>query len=359
MNALRIAVVGAGHLGKIHARLLKTLPQVDLLGIVDPSEDARSRAFRELEIPVHSDYHPFLERLDAVVVAAPSSLHHAIGMELLQRRIHVLMEKPLAATAGQAEELVQAAAASSVVLQVGHVEQFNPALLAARPRLVTPHYVEAVRTSSYTFRSTDIGVVLDLMIHDLDVILSLVSSEVTKVDAIGMKIFGPHEDIAQARLNFANGCVANLTASRVSHQAQRSLRLFAPEQLTTIDFAQGTATIVQPAAPVRERKLDAERMTVEEKLHYKERLFHDFLPLEQLAPPAINAIQEEQRAFIESIRSGTPVCVDGRQALYALQVAERVVDAIALTQSRSAAPLQGPHWQTAPARYVDPHRRAG
>ena len=366
MNAVRIAVIGAGHLGKIHARLLKSQSHVELLGIVDPDEAARRRASDELGIPVHGQYRPLLDQLDAAVVAAPTSVHHAIGMELLERGIHVLMEKPLAAHAAQAEELVQAAARNQVVLQVGHVEQFNPALLAVRDRLVPPSYVEAVRTSGYTFRSTDIGVVLDLMIHDLDLTLSLVQSTVTEVHAVGLKIFGPHEDIAQARLTFANGCIANLTASRVSHQAYRTLRLFAPEQMATIDFGQGTATLVQPTAQICQQKLDVGQLSLEEKLHCKERLFQDLLPLEQITPPAINAIQEEQRAFVASIRSGEPVRVDGRQALEALVVAEHILHEIAATQqartsasARVPAPLPGPHWYATPARFPDPRRRAG
>ncbi len=226
MNRLRVAVIGAGRLGGFHAQKLAQLPEVELVGVADPVESQRSRVAAECRTAAFADYRELCGRIDAAVVAVPTRLHHALGKELLRRGIHVLMEKPLTPTAAEADELVALARRQRLVLQVGHVERFNPALAAASPHLRSPHYLEAVRASGFTFRSTDVGVVLDLMIHDLDVVLSLVRSELRRVDAMGISVLGGHEDVANARLEFANGCVAALSASRVSYEPVRHMQIW-------------------------------------------------------------------------------------------------------------------------------------
>src|SRR5262245_15209090 len=225
MNRLRVAVIGVGHLGRIHARLMAQASEAELVAVIDPSSEARAAVGAELKIPALAHYQSLLGQIDAAIVATPSRLHHAVAIDLLKHGVHVFVEKPMTLNVGDASDLIAAAAAHDLVLQVGHVERFNPALLAATPHLSEPKYIDAVRSGPFTCRSVDIGVVLDLMIHDIDVVLSLVGDELVSVEALGAAVFGPNEDWAQARLTFEGGCVANLFASRVAWQAQRTMQI--------------------------------------------------------------------------------------------------------------------------------------
>ncbi len=216
---LNVAVIGAGHLGKIHARLLAQVDGARLVAIADPVAESRRQIASETGAADVADYRDLIGHVDAVIVAAPATLHHAIGLELLQRGIHTLMEKPLATTLAAANELVWAADWHGAVLQVGHIERFNPALAQVRPLLREPRYIRAIREGSYSFRSTDIGAVLDLMIHDIDLALSLVEVPVRDVSAIGFAIMGADEDMAQARIEFATGAVAEFERSRGSAES--------------------------------------------------------------------------------------------------------------------------------------------
>jgi predicted dehydrogenase len=249
------------------------------------------------------------------------------------------------------------AAARRLVLQVGHVERFNPALVAAQPHLAEPKYIEAVRAGAFTCRSTDIGVVLDLMIHDIDVVLSLVQDEVSQVQALGAAVFGPNEDWAQARLTFAGGCVANLSASRVATRPQRSMHVAACDRFATIDFASRTAQLMQPTEAVLTGQVDVNRLSPPEKTHLKDHLFSDYLPLTDLPVVETNALLEEQKQFLAAIRSGASVSVSGHDGRRALDVAERILVAIAAhrwdasydgtigPRPEPAEPiLRGPHW---------------
>jgi len=213
---LRLAVIGAGRLGGFHAQKAAANPDVELVAVVDPVPAARNRVAAECHTRALADYRGLVGAIDAAIVAAPTRLHHRIGMDLAGEGVHLLVEKPLCSRLAEAEELVERAEKQGVVLQVGHVERFNPAFAAAAPYLVEPKYIEAVRASGFTFRSTDVGVVLDLMIHDIDLVLSLVGSPVQRVEAMGVSVLGGHEDAANARIQFASGCVATLSASRVS-----------------------------------------------------------------------------------------------------------------------------------------------
>ncbi|MDP6719778.1 MAG: Gfo/Idh/MocA family oxidoreductase, partial [Pirellulaceae bacterium] len=253
MKRLRLAVIGAGHLGRIHTRLAQSLDQFEVVAVIDPLQAARSQIAAEFDVPVCCSHSEVIDKVDAAIVATPTKYHHVVTTELLESGVHVFVEKPLTPTPDKAEELVALAREQEVVLQVGHVERFNPALCAVLPSLGNPKYVEAVRTSGYTFRSTDIGAVLDLMIHDLDIILSLMKSDLVAVQAIGMSMFGGHEDMAQARLQFADGCVANLTASRCSYVAQRHMQVFTETGYANIDFAQHTAKYIRPHESIMRR----------------------------------------------------------------------------------------------------------
>jgi predicted dehydrogenase len=359
-NPIRLGVIGTGYLGRIHVRLARDLKDAELVGAADPDPAARERIETELGVATFADYRTLAEQVDAAIVAAPTPLHLAIGLDLLDRGLHVLMEKPLAASAEQAARLADAADRSGAVLQVGHVERFNPALAAARPHLSQPKYIEAVRYTPYTFRSTDVGVVLDLMIHDLDIVLSLLpGASVRSVEALGVSVLSRHEDVAQARLVFDNGAVANVSASRVSYAARREMQIWTPDGFASVDFAQRSASVVRPSSRVAQRRFDEAALGPDEKERLKGRLFDELLVREELACQDRNAIADEQADFIESIQRGRSPHVTGRQGHRALVLAEQVLAGVASHRwDGRAAGRIGPLAE--PASPVEiPYRAAG
>ncbi len=357
---LRLGVVGAGHLGTIHTRLLRTIDDVELVGVSDPSPQARRRITDELQVETWEDHRPLLGRVDAAVIAAPTRDHYWIGMELAEAGVHLLVEKPMTATVSEADALIRAARSRNLVLQVGHVERFNPAFTAAA-NVAKPRYIEAVRASGYTGRSVDVGVVLDLMIHDIDLVLTLAASELVDVDAVGTAVLGPHEDMAHAHLRFANGCRATLNASRTSYQPQRKMHIYGEQSYAGIDFAAGNAKIIRPSERVRRRQIDVQQLSPDERRQLQERLFTDLLLVEDVTVEKRNAILDEQHDFVISIHSGQPPQVTGQHGRDALAVAERILAQIhePHPSARRAAPPQGPHWDLVPQRASQPIRKAG
>jgi predicted dehydrogenase len=325
VTPLRVAVIGAGHLGRIHARIASGLDEIELVAVADPLAECRERVAAEAHTRPVADYRELVGEIEAAIVATPTGTHHPIGVEMLAGGIPLFMEKPLAADSTAATELVNLARRQGLVLQVGHVERFNPALAWAASEVRDPKYIEATRTSSYTFRSTDIGVVLDVMIHDLDVVLALVNSTVTEVEAVGISVLGGHEDIATARLAFASGCVAQLTASRVSPEQRRTMNIFTSRSTTSINFATHEASLIKPREDVLRRKFRVDRLSAEERAYWKEHLFEELLVRTQHAAAKANAIQEEQRDFVTSIRTGKTPRVDGSAGRDAIAVAELIL----------------------------------
>jgi len=369
MSKVRVAVIGVGHLGKIHAKLLSQVADAELVGIVDPAPEAR-RIAAELNVAAHVDLAPLLGQIDAAIIATPSRLHHAVAHDLLQHGIHVFVEKPLTLNVGDADDLVAQADARQLVLQVGHVERFNPALVAAAPHLTEPKYIDAVRSSAYSCRSTDVGVVLDLMIHDIDVVLSLVQDEIAAVEALGAAVIGPNEDWAQARLTFAGGCVANLSASRVAWQSQRAMQVICRDCVAGIDFGARQAKLMRLSDAVLDQQIDVSLLDSEQRTHLKDQLFTEYLPLSELPVAETNALLEEQRDFVTAIRGDADVRVTGRDGRRALDVAERILTCIAAhrwdgsvtgpigPRFESREPLlRGPHWQK--SRQPVSRRKAG
>jgi predicted dehydrogenase len=371
---LRLAVVGAGHLGRIHAKLARELEGVELVGVVDQAEEAALQLASECDVSSFTNVAEIAGQVDAAIVATTTTTHHAVGCQLLRDGIHVLMEKPLASNLAECDELVRLAEQNSVVLQVGHIERFNPALDQALPYLRGLRYIDAVRYSGYTFRSTDIGVVLDLMIHDLDLAMTLAGAPVADVSAFGLSVLGRHEDVARARLHFTNGVIADLSASRVSYQAMRKMQVWTSRAHVNLDFATRTAVIAQPSAIVRQGRFNPDQLSLVEKSRLKDRVFEELIPLRRLEAGAVNALVEEQRDFVAAIRTRREPRVTGRQAREVIAVAERVLASLAVArwQSESAEPttgqwpeavpaappqhgedspdiLGGPHWRRAPA----------
>jgi predicted dehydrogenase len=366
VNRLRIAVVGAGHLGRIHARLLAEMSEVELVGVVDPVAAAREQVAADCHTSAYADHRALLGRVDGAVIATPTRHHHAVALDFLRQGTPLLIEKPLAADLAQADELVSGAARHGALVQVGHIERFNPAFTAAAAHLAQPRYIEAVRASTYTGRSTDIGVVYDLMIHDIDLVVSLVGSKLDSVQAIGVAILGRHEDVAQARLEFANGCVVNLSASRVSfgEAPRRQMHVWSEHNFAAIDFGSRAAHLVWPCDAVLERKFDYETLSAEERATFKDRLFTEILRVEPLVVETRNALVDELHDFIGSIREHRQPRVTGEQGRDAVAVAEAILSCIrrhawdgqpAGPIGPLAAPalpiLRGPHWQApTPAR---------
>ncbi|HEX2495173.1 MAG TPA: Gfo/Idh/MocA family oxidoreductase, partial [Steroidobacter sp.] len=231
---LRTAVIGVGYLGRFHAQKYAQLPASKLVAVVDSDAQASAKVGAELGAPAFQDFREILDQVDAVSIAVPTPLHYPIGCELLDRGIHVLVEKPIAGTAAEAREMVAIAKARGCVLQVGHLERFNPAVVAAASRLKTPRFIESHRLAPFKQRGTDVSVVLDLMIHDIDLIQELVGAPIESIDAVGASVFSGEIDIVNARLRFAGGCVANTTASRISMKQERKIRIFQDDAYLSI-----------------------------------------------------------------------------------------------------------------------------
>ncbi len=322
MRKLRVAVVGAGRLGGFHAKKLAQFPHVELAGIVDPIVASRERLAAECGAAALADYRPLFGQIDAAIVAAPTQHHYAIAADLLNWGIHVLVEKPLCATAAQADDLVRLAKRHGAVLQVGHVERFNPAFTAALPVAANPKYIEAVRAGGFTFRSIDIGVVLDLMIHDLDLALWLVRSPVRRVEALGISVLGGHEDVANARIEFECGCVAAFSASRVSNEPARRMQIWSAAGHAAIDFAARKTTLVRPSEAILRRQFDAAALAAQPD---REQILKAHLPEETSHHDASDALALELADFIESILGRRTPRTPGEAGRDALALAERIL----------------------------------
>ena len=300
---IRVAVIGVGHLGKQHARLYAQLPGVELVGVADIIETRAQEIAGLHRTTPFTDYKDLFGKVDAVSLAVPTVDHARIGVDLVEHGIDVLIEKPIASSVEQAKAVITAAARSKRVLQVGHVERFNPIVTAAREAATRPQFFEIHRLAVFSPRSLDIDVVLDLMIHDIDIVLSLVPAPVREVRAVGIPVLSQKADIANARVEFEDGCVANFTASRISFEKIRKLRFFQPHDYISIDYASQTGTIVSlRMGRVIERKLE---------------------PLNE------EPLKRELAAFIECVQKRETPMVTGENGLRALELAMRINAAIA------------------------------
>jgi predicted dehydrogenase len=328
MKRLRVAVIGVGHLGKEHARILASLPEVELVGVADVNHEQAQTIARRHNTQAFSEYWPLLKTIDAASIVVPTSYHLQVAREFLKHGIPLLVEKPLACSVAEAQELVDLADKHGAILQVGHIERFNPAYEDLLGRRFQPKLVRAQRMGPFTGRSTDVGVVLDLMIHDIDLLLALVKASVRSVEAVGMSVFGKHEDIANARLHFVNGCVAEITASRASPTASRQMQIWGPEGYAEIDFATRKLTMVQPSDEVRRHGLDPARLDPASRSRIREELFTRHLELMTVDGKAQDQLTCELQEFVTCVQTGTTPRVSGYDGLAALGVAEQILQAI-------------------------------
>ncbi|MCU0721299.1 MAG: Gfo/Idh/MocA family oxidoreductase [Pirellula sp.] len=337
LSVPRVAVVGGGHLGRIHAKLLAANPGCELVCVADPDVNSRQLVSTQLGLATVADYKNLAGLVDGAVIATPTFLHHEVGMWCLNNNIHCLIEKPIATNSSEAKQLVDLANVEGLTLQIGHVERFNPVWTAAKESIDSHsiRYIEATREGCYTGRSTDIGIVLDLMIHDIDLILSIVPSSVERVHAFGWTVLGQHEDMAVAQLVFRNGTMAQLRASRVSESMNRCMQICADTELTKIDFAQGTVTRTRPHDDVLEGKRLADKLPPLERAKVKDVLFSDWLHKTENKPASANAIAMEHDEWLRAIRYGHDVTVPGIMGAQALHTAELIIDALSLGRSNS------------------------
>jgi predicted dehydrogenase len=357
MTRLRVGVVGVGHLGQHHARILASMPGVDLAGVADVRADRAEAVAERCATRAVSDYRLLLDSVDAVTVAVPTLLHREVAGVFLSRGIATLVEKPIAGTLAEAEQLARAARASGAVLQVGHIERFNPALRALEKLPIRPKYVSAERLSSYTFRSTDIGVVLDLMIHDLDLLLAMIAAPVRSVAAVGVSLFGQHEDVANARIEFEDGSVANVTASRASYAAVRKMRIWGAEGYASLDFWAKGATLVRPSEQLQRGRLELEGVDLTQPAVVKEHLFGKVLRVDRVQPEPGEPLALELENFVNAASGHERPRVSGDDAVRVMRLADQVLRSLeahewnadptegtaARVPSEAASVLQGPH----------------
>jgi predicted dehydrogenase len=328
MSCVRVGVVGVGHLGKEHARILSSLAEVELAGVVDVNAEQADAVASRCNTKAYSDYQSLLSGVDAVVIATPTTHHHAVASAFLRRGIHLLVEKPLTPTLAEAEELVDLAGHYGVILQVGHIERFNPAFEDLQNRPLRPRFIMGHRLGVYTGRSADIGAVLDLMIHDLDLALALVRSPVKTVEAMGVSVLGGHEDLAHARLTFANGCVADLAASRISLQPSRRMQIWASEGYVGIDFVKRSLTMVQPSPALSFHRTNQQPVDAGARQTLKSDLVgHQLQVLEKDCNQG-DQLTRELQDFIRCVRTGSRPRVSGEDGRDAIALAVRVIDSL-------------------------------
>jgi predicted dehydrogenase len=325
MTRLRLGVIGVGHLGKEHARILAGMADVELAGVVDAAPAQAEMIAQRCGTQAFVDHRALVPLVDAAVVAVPTINHYTIARDFLVRGIPLLVEKPLTDVVAEADELVSLAALQNVVLQVGHIERFNPAFEELQHRPLRPKFVTCERYSGFSGRSTDIGVVLDLMVHDLDLLLNLVRSPVRSVEALGVAVLGGQEDMAQARLIFENGCVANLSASRVHPAAVRRMNLWGPEGFASVDFAHRRLTLMQLARHLRQGRLDVGRMDPTALASLKVELFTRHIETQEVDCSGGDQLTCELRDFVQAVRTNGQPRVSGEAGRDALALADRIL----------------------------------
>lgn len=328
MSRVRVGVVGCGHLGSIHARLLAARADAELVAVVDPSEEARRRVAEAHGCRALAEPRELFDAVDAVVVAAPTVLHAEVSLPLLESGVDLLIEKPIASDVAAGRRIADAARRAGRVVAVGHVERFNPAWSAAVERCGRVVAVEASRLAPFTFRSLDVGAVLDLMIHDIDLVLSLEPGHLERVESHGIVATGGHEDAARARLTFSSGLVANLSASRINPTLTRCVSLWGTRGLVSADFNAKTVDAVAGSAEVLRGGFVADRVPPEDRAALKERFFSDVMPRETVGIPDTNAIRCEHDDFLAAVRTRGSARVPAAAGVAALEVATRILDAM-------------------------------
>ena len=326
MNKVKVGIVGVGHLGKMHTALLKEIDLAEVIGIHDLNQATAEKVGAELNLPVFKDREQLLQQVDAVSIVTPTTTHFDLAVHALQHNCHLFIEKPICALESEAEQLLQQVKEKNRVLQIGHIERFNPAVLALSDVEINPFFIESHRLAPFNLRGSDVAVILDLMIHDLDLILSLVKSKPLTIAASGVNVVSETIDIANARLQFENGCVANVTASRISAKKMRKMRIFQPNAYISLDFVDGFSEIYfipkEGQKTFNDGTLAFNLGQIGSGSEAKE------IKYNRLQKSGINPLKYELSRFLESIISGTQPVVSGDDGLAALHLANQVIEKI-------------------------------
>ncbi len=303
---IRTAVIGVGYLGQFHAEKYAQLDNAELVAVVDLDQERAAQVAEKVGTRSCADFREILGQVDAVSIVVPTQSHYEVAKAFLEKGVHVLLEKPITNTLAEADELIRIAASMKAVFQVGHLERFNPAVLALDGVVSKPGFIESIRIAPFKPRGTDVNVVLDLMIHDIDIIQNIVGSKVAQINSIGTPVFSEEEDIANARIQFANGCIANVTASRISLKSERKMRIFQPDAYISVDFQNKTFAVF--------RKGDGEMFPGVPNITKEEHSFGQ-----------TDALKSEIEAFLDSIATGKPPVVSGEDGRQALETALKII----------------------------------
>ena len=328
MAKIKAAVIGVGYVGKEHARIYHQMPGVELIGVCDMDEKRARALASSLSTQPFVNHKDLLDKIDAASIATPTKSHFQVASDFLRAGIPVLIEKPMTSSLEEADKLVALAQRQGVVMQIGFVERFNPVIEAVKKLDINPKFIEGHRLSPFSFRSADIGVVLDLMIHDIDIVLHLAGRGIKKLDACGVAVIGDKEDIANARITFATGCVANLTASRVATKALRRMRIFSPDSYVSLDFGLRTGYIYKKSDKLstwQDLKLTEDAATIADLKGYS---FDDLLDIREIPMGEWEPLQRELESFIHSVKTGEPPVVPAEAGRLAIATATQILQAI-------------------------------
>jgi len=323
MEKLSIGVIGVGHLGKLHSKMFKEISNCNFVGVFDSNQEQAKSVADEFGVKSFESIDELLSNVKAVSVAATTTAHYEVAKKCFEKNIHVFVEKPITASIEEGEELVKLAKEKNLKFQVGHIERFNPGLLSLESFISDPMFIQSDRLAQFNPRGTDVAVVLDLMIHDIDIILSFIKSDVKQIDASGVAVVSDHIDIANARIQFENGAVANVTASRISQKKMRKMRIFQKDHYISLDFVTGVSEVYR-IQPVDEAALPNSisfgEIGVGDK---RKRLIY-----EQPESKPINALNYELQLFVDSVLNDKKIIVSGEDGLRALKVAEIIIQKI-------------------------------
>lgn len=323
MKKLNVGVIGVGHLGSLHAKMYAEIESANFVGVFDIEEQKRKEIAAKYKVKAFASLHELLNAVDAVSIATVTTTHFEVAKQALMAGKHVLIEKPITSTLAEADELIALAKEKGITIQVGHIERFNPAIISLESYQLKPMFIESHRLAQFKPRGTDVAVVLDLMIHDIDIILSLVNSSVARVDANGVAVVSDTPDIANARLQFQNGCVANVTASRISQKTMRKMRLFQHNAYIAIDFQQGSADVFR-LGKEGEGSIWSTMLLGQIGEGKKKRS----IIYEQPEIKKINALKYELESFINAVQTNTRPAVNGEDGRHALEVAQEIMNKI-------------------------------
>jgi predicted dehydrogenase len=325
---LPVAVIGCGRMGRLHARVFSEMSSVRLVGVYDANPAAAAAAAEAHQCRAFDSLEQLMPEVAAVTIAVPTAFHADVAEPFLGRGVACLIEKPLARDADEGRRIVAAARRAGTTVQVGHIERFNPVVRAMERLGVRPRFIEVTRISPMTFRSMDVGVVLDVMIHDIDIVLRLASSTVERVDAVGVNVIGPHEDICNARVQFANGCVANLTASRLAMRTERKLRAFSPDAYVSLDYQKKYGIVIRRSGNLEAVRDAAARIRTGEVADLSDLNYADLVQVEELQIDDVEPARAQLEAFVSAVRQRSRPVVSAEDGLAAVELAARIVAAM-------------------------------